>query len=374
MPTVRTDFLLSVTLTLYSILQKYFSYGNANFVPIGFTPVYAPGVTQKPEAVAGAQSSQSSQVETVPLMNQELNESGSTSSGATNTDVIDSEIIEGSSKWMSKGKRNLRNSSRSRKQGFKKPVGDKSNDHLTVLKPEVVGASLVSNGRAFQIKSEPMTDTQAEGVQGWGTHIFHKKPQMMVPKSELATSQRLLPYRQSRYTMNPKYQSSDFTPRVYVHDPDLYDVNLEVEGSYHPRHVPYISLMSKLTGQPVIGHPVTVEALDDGSCDILISSSECRDDEDVYGLQGLDMVYEPKPKRRIRKISRKRQQRHSTSKSPNSRKNGLLPKKIRTLSSITGSRKHTVVVKKPVVQKVKGPSISCIPLKVVFSRINAAIN
>lgn len=313
-------------------------------------------------------------------MKAELIESGSTSSGATNID---------SSKWMLKGKRNLRNSSRSRKQGFGKPVDEnKSNDYMAVLKPGV-GAPLVSTNCALQIKSEPVTDTQVDDVQGWGTHILHRKPRMMVPKSELATSQRLLPYRQSRYTMNPKYQSSDFTPRVYAPDPNLFDVNVEVKVSCRPRHVPYISLMSKLTGQPIIGHPLTVEALDDGSCDLLLSSSEYRDDEgvygsqgldtveDVYGSQGLDAVYEQKPKRRGRKISRKRllsQARQSTGRSTKSRKDGGLSKKIRTLSSITGSHKQIVEAKKPVVQTVKGPSVACVPLKVVFSRINAALN
>lgn len=346
----------------------------------GFRSVYIPCATQKPQVAAGGQSSQSSQVETVPLMKAELIESGSTSSGATNID---------SSKWMLKGKRNLRNSSRSRKQGFGKPVDEnKSNDYMAVLKPGV-GAPLVSTNCALQIKSEPVTDTQVDDVQGWGTHILHRKPRMMVPKSELATSQRLLPYRQSRYTMNPKYQSSDFTPRVYAPDPNLFDVNVEVKVSCRPRHVPYISLMSKLTGQPIIGHPLTVEALDDGSCDLLLSSSEYRDDEgvygsqgldtveDVYGSQGLDAVYEQKPKRRGRKISRKRllsQARQSTGRSTKSRKDGGLSKKIRTLSSITGSHKQIVEAKKPVVQTVKGPSVACVPLKVVFSRINAALN
>lgn len=341
--------------------------------------VKIPCATQKPQVAAVGQSSQSSQVKTVPLTNAELNESGSTSSGATNVDVIHGEMKEGSSKWMLKGKRNLRNS-RSRKQGFEKSVddGNKSNDYMAVLKPGVVGAPLVSSKCAFQIKSEPVTDTQVDEVQDWGTHILHKKPQMMVPKSELATSQRLLPYRQSRYTMNPKYQSSDFTPRVYVPDSKLFNVNVEVKVSCRPRHVPYISLMSKLTGQPIIGHPLTVEVLDDGACDLLISSSECRDDEDVYGSQGSDTVYEQKPKRRGRKISRKRlrlsQARHSTGKSSKCKKDGGLSKKIRTLSSITGSHEQKVEVKKPVAQTVKGPSVACVPLKVVFSRINAALN
>ncbi|KAL8122779.1 uncharacterized protein At1g51745-like [Apium graveolens] len=342
----------------------------------GLMSGYIPWATRKPQIAAVGQSSQSSQVKIVPLTNAELNESGSTSSGATNVDVIQGKMKEGSSKWMLKGKRNLR-TSRSRKQGFEKFVDDgkELKDYMAVLKPGVVGAPLVST--AVQIKSEPVTDTQVDEVRDWGTHILHKKPQMMVRKSELATSQRLLPYRQSRYTMNPKYQSSDFTPRVYAPDSKLFDVNVEVKVSSRPRHVPYISLMSKLTGQPIIGHPLTVEVLKDGACDLLRSSSKCRDDEDICGSEGEDTSYEQKPKQRGRKISSKRllsEARHSTGKSLKSRKDGGLSKKIRTLSSITGSHEQNVGVKKPVVQTVKGPSLACVPLKVVFSRINAALN
>lgn len=54
-------------------------------------------------------------------MNEELNETASTSSGATDTDIIDKEMKkEGSSKWMSKGKRKLRINSRSKSKSLKK--------------------------------------------------------------------------------------------------------------------------------------------------------------------------------------------------------------------------------------------------------------
>ncbi|KAF6135316.1 hypothetical protein GIB67_002435 [Kingdonia uniflora] len=46
------------------------------------------------------------------------------------------------------------------------------------------------------------------------------------------------------------------------------DVNLEVQGSYRRKHVPLVSLMSKLNGKEIVGHPLTVEVLDDGYCDI----------------------------------------------------------------------------------------------------------
>ena len=83
--------------------------------------VFVPCATQKPQVPAGAHSSRSRQVEAVRLMNEELNETASTSSGATDTDIIDKEMKkEGSSKWMSKGKRKLRINSRSKSKSLKK--------------------------------------------------------------------------------------------------------------------------------------------------------------------------------------------------------------------------------------------------------------
>ncbi|WOG99174.1 hypothetical protein DCAR_0518522 [Daucus carota subsp. sativus] len=53
----------------------------------GFMSVYIPCATQKPQVPAGAHSSRSRQVEAECLINEELNETASTSSGATDTDI-----------------------------------------------------------------------------------------------------------------------------------------------------------------------------------------------------------------------------------------------------------------------------------------------
>ncbi|CAN7112974.1 hypothetical protein HID58_003867 [Brassica napus] len=47
--------------------------------------------------------------------------------------------------------------------------------------------------------------------------------------------------------------------------PPLMDVDLEVQGSYRKGPVPFVSLMSKLNGRAIIGHPVEVQVLADGS-------------------------------------------------------------------------------------------------------------
>uniref|UniRef100_A0A5B6YNJ0 PWWP domain-containing protein n=1 Tax=Davidia involucrata TaxID=16924 RepID=A0A5B6YNJ0_DAVIN len=376
----------------------------------GFSPIFVSCSVQKPLIGAGAQSSQSSQVETVSLGNEEFNESGSTSSGAADFN-ISQRIEKGTSKWQLKGKRNSRHTTKNRKQDSRKSVDvdDESNTYLAGIDPQDVfspgsareidcnpiGGSLISGSCTYRAKSRAVTETQVDEFRGWSRHMSHKEPHKRGATTEVKLLPdcspiplRSLPYRQSRFTVNPKYQIPDFSVRNYDTDSCLYDVNLEVKTSYRPQHVPYISLMSKLNGQPIIGHPLTIEVLDDGSCDLLMSgpecyltSSSCELDDDmednISALEGVDMDYEVKPNSGGGRIPTKHlmlQPRVSPSKSPKSRKNGLLSKKIRKLSSLTGSHKQREEEKKPVVEKLKGPAIACVPLKVVFSRINAALN
>lgn len=352
--------------------------------------------SQKAQIGAGTQSSQSSQVETVSLGNEELNESGSTSSGTADMNTINQRMEKGASEWQLKGKRNSRHTSKSKKQESRSvDVDEESDANLAGIDQD--GFSLSSGKRvggnsvgrylasdsSHRIKSKPVTEIQVDEYRGWGRS--QKEPQVRASTAELP--QRLLPYRQSRFTVNPKYDPSDFSLRHHIADSSLYDVNVEVKSSYRPHHVPYISLMSKLNGRPIIGHPLPVEVLDDGFCDNLMSTSECfsssyeLDDDMVEGtsaLQGVDTAYEKKTnssRRRPTKHHHMLQQHVSPTKSPKSRKNGALSKKIRKLSSLTGSHKQAGEdKKKPMVEKLKGPSIACVPLKVVFSRINAALN
>ncbi|KAG6523210.1 uncharacterized protein At1g51745-like [Zingiber officinale] len=46
---------------------------------------------------------------------------------------------------------------------------------------------------------------------------------------------------------------------------NLFNVDLKVKTSYHGEHVPLVSLMSRFNGKAIIGHPVQVEILEDGS-------------------------------------------------------------------------------------------------------------
>lgn len=236
-------------------------------------------------------------------------------------------------------------------------------------------------------KSRPVTEFHVDKFQGWSRNSSHREPHAKGPAAELLTPQRLLPYRQSRFVVNPKYDSSAFSLRHHVADSSLYDVNLEVKSSYRPQHVPYISLMSKLNGQPIIGHPLTVDVLDDGFCDQLLASAsevysssfDLDDDlgENTSALQGVNTVHDTRTPGSGGRVPPKHVKSHNfgsaASKSSKSKKNGLFSKKTRTLSSLTSSHKQSQE-KKLRVQKPKGPAVACVPLKVVFSRISEALN
>ncbi|KAL0429886.1 UNVERIFIED_CONTAM: hypothetical protein Sradi_0614600 [Sesamum radiatum] len=292
-------------------------------------PQVVSDASQKGTAGAGAQSSQSSHVETISLGNEEHNESGSTGSATANAHHISQRIEKGTTKWQLKGKRN----SRSRKV-------DVDDDAETYVTSNNVNRSIVSDGGGHHVKSRPITETQ------------------------------------SRFTVNPKYDSSDFSLRHHIAGSALYDVTVKVKSSYQPQRVPYISLVSKLNGQPIIGHPITVEALDDGFCNNLFVVSECRSssselDYNLSDEKHVGTVYRQRPHRRPH--SKHRSAYSLPAKPPRSKRNGFLSKKIRKLSSLTGSHRLSREEKKRVADKLKGPSIACIPLNVVFSRINAAL-
>lgn len=270
----------------------------------GFSPVM---VSEKP------QSGQSSLVDTLSVGPTEIQESNSINSGAG-----------GTSKWQHKGKRNSRHKSKTI-QKFLNP---------NLLDPEP-NNTFIREPKSEQITESPLTDDPVE----------------------VTAPQRSLPYRHSRFTVNPKYESSDIA--YNKHDiGSLYDVNIEVKVGHHPQHVPYISLMSKLTGQPITGHPLLVEVLDDEVSDRELNSSECHSSscelDAVNGVVNGD----------VRKVLEAR------GKSPRKlKRNGILSnKKIRRLSSLTGGSKRPSET-----GKFKKPGQACVPLKVVFGRINEAL-
>ncbi|XP_054784118.1 uncharacterized protein At1g51745-like isoform X2 [Prosopis cineraria] len=346
----------------------------------GFSPVIVSCSSEKPQDGALGESCPGAQSEVPSSANGGQNDSGCMTLAACH-DNIGRGDEKGSSKWQSKGKRNSRNTNKNRKQVSRNYVDmdGESNAYLAVTEnPDEssqgagqkvdwnnTGAPTSSYLCPSQTNCKSVAEGQLDGCRGLSKHARGTTEAKLLPDGSL-TPQRLLPYRQSRFTVNSRYQMADFPGRNNCSDASLYDVKIEVKASYRPQHVPLVSLMSKLNGKAIVGHPLTVEPLNDGHFDEMLSS--------IGGnLATGDSYCALKPNLASQRLPSKNLSRISSSKSSRMKKPGLLNKKIRKLSSLTG-HKQSEEERKPVVDKFKGPVIACIPLKVVFSRINEAVN
>ncbi|PPD71609.1 hypothetical protein GOBAR_DD31500 [Gossypium barbadense] len=282
------------------------------------------------------------------------NESVYTRSVDVQATCITQRIEKGTAEWQLKGKRKSRQISEKQRHNPGKH------------------ADMVIHTRCTsQSKSKSVVEDQLNGFGDWKS--MSRQPHGRGPIVEAkvlpdssGNPQRSLPYRQSRYTVNPRYQTTDFPGKTYSADSSLYDIKIDVKANYRPQHVPLVSLMSKLNGKAIIGHPLTVEVLNDGYYDnpSQEAAMECTEVDHSLKQNSGGRV----PRKHI-----KLQSQFPPRKSAKVKKSGLLSKKIRKLSSLTG-QKLCVGFRKPVAEKPKGPVIACIPLKLVFSRINEALN
>ncbi|KAH1048132.1 hypothetical protein J1N35_038916 [Gossypium stocksii] len=315
------------------------------------------------------------------------NESGYTRSVDVQTTCISQRIEKGTAEWQLKGKRKSRQISEKQRHnpGKHADMVDEPNTFLASTE-HFDGFSLGSNQKVdfngvdrsgdpytciFQSKSKSVVEDQLNGFGDW--KAMSRQPHGRGPIVEAkvlpdssGNPQRSLPYRQSRYTVNPRYQTTDFPGKTYSADSSLYDIKIDVKANYRPQHVPLVSLMSKLNGKAIIGHPLTVEVLNDDYYDNPSQEAalECTEVDHSLKQNSGGRV----PRKRI-----KLQSQFPPRKSAKVKKSGLLSKKIRKLSSLTG-QKLGVGFRKPVAEKPKGAVIACIPLKLVFSRINEALN
>ncbi|KAF5727859.1 hypothetical protein HS088_TW22G01556 [Tripterygium wilfordii] len=335
------------------------------------------------------QSSLSSQAEVVSLKNEGLNESGLTSLTAVLVDDLCRSWEKGTT-WLLTGKRNMRKLSKNSIQDSGRYVGvdDVSNAYLAgterldglqlgaVQKVDcdgTGGSETLNNCRL----SEPFFE---DVFWGWN-RSSHQQPPMRGSRVETkvlhhgpVNPQRSLPFRQSSFTAHPKYQMSEHPVKSFCSDSQLYDVELEVKANHRPQNVSLVSLVSKIDGKAIVGHPLTVEVLDDGFCDRMMSDIKY-DATHLAPSTVKKASYAVKRKFEVGRKSAKdmsQKPRSSRSKSSKVKKGGLMSKKIRKLSSLTGQRSEEE--RKPTFAKIKDPVITCIPLKLVFSRINEAIN
>lgn len=82
----------------------------------------------------------------------------------------------------------------------------------------------------------------------------------------------------------------------------LIDVDLKVQASYQKEPVPIVSLMSKLNGKAIIGHPIQVEALEDGSSNTLLSTIDDSGDELIDNEGGTTLPHAWRTARRTANV------------------------------------------------------------------------
>ncbi|XVF86777.1 hypothetical protein PTKIN_Ptkin18bG0069800 [Pterospermum kingtungense] len=316
------------------------------------------------------------------------NESGCTGSVTVHTNSFSHMIEKGTAEWQLKGKRKSRQISKVQKLDSRKYADmDEPNAHLAGIEHfdgfsqgsdqkancnGVVG-SLVPYTCTLQSKSKSVAEDQLDGFQDWKSmsrepHVRGSVVEAKILPDSSVIPQRSLPYRQSRYTVHSKYQMTDFPGKTYSADSSLYDVKIEVKANYRPQHVPLVSLMSKLDGKAIVGHPLTVEVLFSDDYYGHLTREAVMERTEIGHLVKRKSEGGRGPTKHIKLKSR-----FPPSKSSKAKKSGLLSKKIRKLSSLTG-HKLGVADRKLVAEKPKGPVIACVPIKLVFSRINEALN
>ncbi|KAK4785101.1 hypothetical protein SAY86_001790 [Trapa natans] len=344
----------------------------------GFPSIYtscSPGRSQIGFLGRQSNQSQSSKAQAVSLHHEALNESVvSACSTATHVDNVTQRIVKSTSKWQSKGKRNSRdlgNKKRRRSIGMSSIAGGSTNPDAYMADLDFNQKENLNNKLDRHLFTLPGSkDKKLTGVCDWGKRTCSlrvsqtRKPSQLKILSEASvTPKRLLPYRQSRYTVNPRYETDEFSIGIFGSNSEssLYDIELQVNATYRPPHVPLVSLMSKLNGKAIVGHPLAVEVLEN-------------DDFNVVTLDGLETRLGTERSSDVIMVSGKKnasQSHFSARKKPKSEKSGL-SKKMRKLSSLT-IQKRGEDNGRPLEEKPGSSVIACIPLKVVFSRINEAV-
>ncbi|XP_052151467.1 uncharacterized protein At1g51745-like [Oryza glaberrima] len=205
--------------------------------------------------------------------------------------------------------------------------------------------------------------------------------------------------------------------------PMLFNVDLNVQAGYQGEHVPLVSLMSRLNGKAIVGHPIQIEILEDGSTDHLVLASDdflehstsaspawrtgrrtampriprsnstrvTLDDGDDEGLWDMNPPFSRSstPFNQQFRLSKRSNTSfrsplsHRSHKKPsNSKKGSSSSQKVRALSSISIGKRYHREGRQAKLHNILGdlikpegaiPLVTCVPAKVVFSRIMEAV-
>ncbi|XP_062213207.1 uncharacterized protein At1g51745-like [Phragmites australis] len=228
--------------------------------------------------------------------------------------------------------------------------------------------------------------TELENIMRLATPEHDESSETISNHSNSEKGTASFPYYVPLQVIMPEQQPDLKPPRCHVMRPTkrgradyrLYDVELTVQRSYKGHPVPLVSLMSKWTCKPIVGYPVTVEVLKD-------SRPAASRDEHRPAMGSLNSLLksraaEPRQARsshksRSNSSGRKKVSEHDLDKSwrPHTKKPASSPRKMRRLSSFASSWRESASMK-TVVAKTGGPTVACVPLRLVFSRINEALS
>ncbi|MCD7455110.1 hypothetical protein HAX54_027014 [Datura stramonium] len=312
----------------------------------------------------------------------------------------------GVSKWKLKGKRNNRS--------LNKRLVDSSDGDLA-RKPCHMSAFKEKGGYA-SLQDDLATKSRVQ-MAGYGSRAPGRASRNMFSWGELAWDDQ--PSIRGYWEEADEYFDPMNSYRHVGGRTMLVDVDLKVQSSYQREHVPMISLMSKLNGQAIIGHPIQVETLANGSTESFFGdidncpetldndtslqptwrtarrtanvrvprphvSSASDNPEGIKHVQGSDHH------RNVRKatvggciqkasMTRKTTSRPSIertfSKKPGKKVSLSSNQKTRTLSSIAsqqkqGSDSNSYQVDGALKPETLPTVVACIPVKLVFSRLN----
>ncbi|GMH28181.1 hypothetical protein Nepgr_030024 [Nepenthes gracilis] len=182
------------------------------------------------------------------------------------------------SKWQLKGKRNTRNLNRRSTDGFTHGMYLEARGRSLSQRTSGHTSSYYHDSDDYINDVDFIEDDCGPHVDGFGNRGYLHKLKSASQKQNFL-SQKSIDWEELTWRDRSFKQYLDekggFFNHAYVgrHGQMLIDVDLHVQANHKGEHVPWVSLMSKLNGKAIIGHPIQVETLGDGSTDALLSTS-----------------------------------------------------------------------------------------------------
>ncbi|KAJ0014797.1 hypothetical protein Pint_21583 [Pistacia integerrima] len=239
---------------------------------------------------------------------------------------------EAVSKWQLKGKRNIRNITKSSAEASDRRDFNGS-IHRTYREEKGAAFTPRASGRSMNSRRKDYFNDALDEVDFDDKDFFSPMvgldggyPYMPRAPSRGHNSfnRNILDWDDMAWENQPSsrghwgHQVERFSPRFFGHysfggrpRTMMVDVDLKVQASYPKERVPIVSLMSKLNGKAIIGHPLQIEKVEDGSSDCLIPANE------YFGNEAIDHDRTLSPAWRTARRTNLRVPRSHLSSSPN---------------------------------------------------------